>query len=65
MAYQLPESEGENRRLGEAIEWLMRQNSPHDIDQINEAAQRFMLSPLDEDFLIRQFIYHDDSLGQQ
>ncbi len=65
MTTQLPESEGENRRLGEAIDWLIKQDTPHDIDQINEASQRFMLSPLDEDFLIRHFIYHDDSLGQQ
>ncbi|MDD4868067.1 MAG: hypothetical protein PHQ28_13380 [Mycobacterium sp.] len=63
MAYTLPESEGENKRLGEAVDWLMMQPPPLNIDQINEASQRFLLSPLDEDFLIRQFIQHNRSLG--
>ena len=44
------------RRLGVAIGWLSEQNQPHNIKQIEEAFQRFNLSPPDEDFLIRLFI---------
>lgn len=50
------EREEEKRRLGLAISWLAAQISPHDMKQIEEASQRFDLSPLDEDFLIRQFV---------
>lgn len=46
----------EKRHLGAAISWLTQQNQPHDIQQIDEASRRFSLSPLDEEFLIRQFI---------
>lgn len=43
----------ESRNLHAAIEWLITQTPPHDIRQIEEASQRFNLSPVDEEFLIR------------
>ena len=49
----------EKKRLGAAVGWLAEQNQPHDIKQIQEASQRFDLSPLNEDFLIRQFIHQN------
>lgn len=56
MDFQLPENAGESERLRAAIDWLARQSQPHDISQINEASQRFILSPLAEDSLIQIFI---------
>ena len=46
------------RRLGVAIGWLSEQNQPHNIKQIEEAFQRFHLSPPDEALLIRLFIHN-------
>lgn len=51
----LIEREEEKRHLGAAINWITQQSLPHDIEQIDEASRRFNLSPLDEEFLIRQF----------
>lgn len=59
MAYELPEIKGESERLRAAIDWLARQSQPHDINQISEASQRFILSPLAEDSLIQIFIQPD------
>ena len=47
----------QKRRLGAAINWVIEQSQPHDINQIEEASQRFNLLPPDEQFLIWQFIY--------
>ncbi len=65
MANELPESEGEKRRFRAALDWLSQQSKPHDINQINEASQRFLLSPLDENFLIEQFIRQNSPFGKQ
>lgn len=64
MEFQLPENAGESERLRAAIDWLARQSQPHDINQINEASQRFILSPLTEDSLIQMFIQPKRSLGK-
>ena len=41
--------------LRRAIVWLAEQGSPRTLDLIEQACQRFDLSPADEDFLIREF----------
>lgn len=48
-------SKEEPQNLHAAIAWLIGQELPHDIRQIEEASQRFNLSPASEEFLIRQF----------
>ncbi len=45
----------ELQNLHAAIAWLIAQELPHDMWQIEEASQRFNLSPVSEEFLIRQF----------
>ena len=45
--------EGENLRR--AVRWLS-ENSPTTPDRINEAAIRFDLTPLQEEFLLREFL---------
>jgi Ca2+-binding EF-hand superfamily protein len=47
----------QKRRLGVALGWVAEQNQPFDMNQIEEAYQRFNLLPSDKDFLIRQFIH--------
>ena len=42
-------------RLREAVRWLS-QNAPVTRDRIDEAAARFDLSPLEAEFLIREFL---------
>lgn len=42
-------------RLREAVRWLSR-NAPVTRDGIEEAAARFDLSPLETEFLIREFL---------
>ena len=46
----LPEHEG----LRRAVEWLIGQPT-RDAQTIEEAARRFDLSPVDEEFLLRHF----------
>ncbi len=46
----LPEHEG----LRRAVEWLIEQPA-RDAPTIEEAARRFDLSPVDEEFLLRHF----------
>ncbi len=46
----LPEHEG----LRRAVQWLTEQ-PVHDAQTIEEAARRFDLSPLDEEFLLHHF----------
>ncbi|MDX1527204.1 MAG: hypothetical protein R3337_01180 [Gammaproteobacteria bacterium] len=41
--------------LREAVRWLS-QNAPVTRDRIDEAAARFDLSPLEAEFLIREFL---------
>lgn len=41
--------------LREAVRWLS-QDAPVDRDRIDEAAARFDLSPLEAEFLIREFL---------
>ena len=38
----------QKRRLGVAVGWVADQNQPYDMKQIEEASQRFNLSPLDK-----------------
>ena len=50
------EPEGEHLRL--AVRWLS-ENAPISKDTIEEASQRFDLSPLEEAFLFREFLQKD------
>lgn len=45
--------EGENLRR--ALRWLS-ENPPRTSESINEAAMRFDLTPLQEEFLLREFL---------
>ena len=45
--------EGENLRR--AVRWLC-ENPPPNPDRVNEAAIRFDLNPLQEEFLLRKFL---------
>jgi hypothetical protein len=48
--------QGENLRR--AVEWLGHQES-HSPKLIEEASQRFNLTPLEEEFLLRHFCLHE------
>ncbi len=43
--------------LRRAVRWIGEQSSCN-LQTIEEASRRFDLSPMDEDFLIRQFLHH-------
>ncbi len=43
--------------LRRAVHWIGEQSSCN-LQTIEEASKRFDLSPMDEDFLIRQFLHH-------
>lgn len=45
---------GEHEALRRALRWL-GEHPPVTVDRVSEAACRFDLSPLDEDFLLREF----------
>lgn len=51
------ESETPHEKLRDALRWLS-DNAPITREKINEAAMRYDLSPLDTDFLLREFIEH-------
>lgn len=44
--------------LRRAVLWIS-QNKAYDLAMIEEASERFNLSPLDEEFLIRHFLHAD------
>ena len=50
--------EGEHMRL--AVRWLS-ENAPITSRKIEEAGVRFDLSPLEEDFLLREFLQNNKS----
>lgn len=52
----IPHGEG----LRRALRWLSEQGR-HDAEAIGEAAQRFDLTPLEEDFLLTHFSERSDS----
>ncbi|WP_295440828.1 hypothetical protein [uncultured Thiodictyon sp.] len=45
----------EKERLRQAVQWLS-DTSNHSARGVEEACQRFDLSPLDEEFLLRYFV---------
>jgi hypothetical protein len=45
----------ERERLRQAVQWLSDTGN-HSARGVEEAAQRFDLSPLDEEFLLRYFV---------
>jgi hypothetical protein len=42
--------------LRQAVRWILEQGR-RDLSTIEEASRRFDLSPMDEDFLIREFLH--------
>jgi len=52
----LPEGE----MLRKAVLWISEMHT-YDLSTIEEASERFNLSPLDEDFLMRHFLHADES----
>ncbi len=47
-----------NEALRKAVRWLSDEQD-YSVEAINRAVQRFDLSPLDADFLIRTFLHAD------
>ena len=56
----LPEGE----MLRRAVTWISEMHS-YDLSTIEEACERFNLSPLDEEFLMRHFLHADEAETKQ
>ena len=56
----LPEGE----MLRQAVTWISEMHS-YDLSTIEEACERFDLSPLDEEFLLRHFLHADEAIKKR
>jgi hypothetical protein len=45
----------QSKNLQAAMRWLNEQPRPHTVQQIEQASQRFNLSPLSEEILLKYF----------
>jgi hypothetical protein len=49
------DAQQQSKHLRAAMQWLNEQPHPHTVQQIEQAAQRFNLSPLSEEILLKYF----------
>lgn len=48
----------EGESLRRAFQWLAEQGGPCTLNTIERASLLFDLNPMDEEFLLRQFVHH-------